>query len=95
MRYYPTFRWTIPHKEVDAYVLLSRSQLSLRQAGDPVLLACLKHAASVYPGPGSNPQKSGFNFQALTNLSSKNPGTNSNRCQTVKEPNLGLKKTGS
>jgi hypothetical protein len=25
--------------------------------GDLVLLACLMHAASVYPGPGSNPQK--------------------------------------
>lgn len=54
MRYYLAFRRAIPHQGVGSYVLLSRSRLSvLRQI---VPLACLRHAASVRPGPGSNPQ---------------------------------------
>ena len=65
MRYYPTFRWTIPHQWADPYVLLSRSRLSSRSFTVP--LACIKYAASVYPGPGSNPQLSGFYLE----LSSK------------------------
>lgn len=32
-----------------------------------VLLACLKHAASVRPGPGSNPQKRNISFQIILN----------------------------
>ena len=36
------------------YVLLTRSPLSFRRTGRTVRLACLKHAASVYPEPGSN-----------------------------------------
>ncbi len=54
MRYYPRFRGTIPHQRVDSYVLLSRSRLPVLRRIVP--LACLRHAASVRPGPGSNPQ---------------------------------------
>ncbi len=35
-------------------MLLSRSRLA--DLSQPVPLACLRHAASVHPGPGSNPQ---------------------------------------
>ncbi len=44
----------ILHQGADSYVLLSRSRLVARRRLVP--LACLKHAASVRPGPGSNPQ---------------------------------------
>ena len=36
------------------YVLLTRSPLDIRRY--PVRLACIRHAASVHPEPGSNSQ---------------------------------------
>ena len=52
MRNYPGFRRAIPRQKVDSYVLLTRLPLSLRT----IRLACLRHAASVHPEPGSNSQ---------------------------------------
>ena len=52
---YPIFRQAIPDLKVSTKVLLTRSPLPLR--GDR--LACLIHAASVHPEPGSNSQING------------------------------------
>ena len=59
IEYYSTFRRTILNFGVDSYVLLSRLPLILRSSCErsrTVRLACLKHAASVYPELGSNSQ---------------------------------------
>jgi hypothetical protein len=42
----------IPHREVGTHVLLTRPPLPYLRKG--VRLACVRHAASVYPEPGSN-----------------------------------------
>ncbi len=55
MRYYLRFLGAIPHQKVDSYALLTRPRLGRRI--DPVPFACLRHAASVHPEPGSNSQK--------------------------------------
>ena len=57
MQYYPRFRGAILHQRVRSDVLLSRLLLTSTLRSQCVQLACLKHAASVRPGPGSNPQK--------------------------------------
>ena len=52
MRYCRRFLAGIPHLWVDPHVFLTRPPLScLRKS---VRLACVRHAASVYPEPGSN-----------------------------------------
>ncbi len=52
----PRFRGVILHSRVDSYALLTR--LPCRQAcAVGIRLACLRHAASVHPEPGSNSQK--------------------------------------
>ena len=52
---YPRFRGAILNQRVDSYVLLTRPRLSRRIDGT-VPFACLRHAASVHPEPGSNSQ---------------------------------------
>jgi hypothetical protein len=57
----------IPHFKVDSYVLLSRPLLVYFAQNTQKIkylvqsltaqLACIRHAASVYPEPGSNSQK--------------------------------------
>ena len=51
------------------HALLTRSPLSPRQqaARDPVRLACVKHAASVRPQPGSNSPKNLNNLNGSIN----------------------------
>ncbi len=60
MRYYPRFLGAIPHQRVRSYALLTRPPLSRR--GGTVRLACLRHAASVYPEPGSNSQEISYHI---------------------------------
>ena len=52
MRYCHRFPGGIPHEWVDSHVLLTRPPLPLLP--ESVRLACVRHAASVYPEPGSN-----------------------------------------
>src|SRR5260221_8542378 len=52
MRACRRFRAGIPHWWVGSHVLLTRPPLPARKQG--VRLACVRHAASVYPEPGSN-----------------------------------------
>jgi hypothetical protein len=52
MRACRRFRAGIPHRWVGSHVLLTRPPLPARKQG--VRLACVRHAASVYPEPGSN-----------------------------------------
>src|SRR5207302_5814789 len=65
MRYCRRFLAGIPHLGAGTHVLLTRPPLPLLREG--VRLACVRHAASVYPEPGSN---SPFKFlkQAFTSL---------------------------
>ena len=65
MQYYPHFRGAILHQRVRSDVLLSRLLLGRTVWYIPAQLACLKHAASVRPGPGSNPLKDN---QRISNL---------------------------
>ena len=52
MRYCQRFLAGIPHPRADTHVFLTRPPLAcLRKR---VRLACVRHAASVYPEPGSN-----------------------------------------
>ena len=52
MRYCHRFLGGIPHLKVGTHVVLTRPPLTLLQ--ECVRLACVRHAASVYPEPGSN-----------------------------------------
>lgn len=52
MRYCRRFLAGIPHLGAGTHVLLTRPPLPLLREG--VRLACVRHAASVYPEPGSN-----------------------------------------
>ncbi len=52
MRSCHRFLGGIPHLRVDTHVLLTRPPLTLSR--ECVRLACVRHAASVYPEPGSN-----------------------------------------
>ena len=54
MRYYDRFLDPIPRQRADSYALLTRPPLGRKF--DRARLAYLKHAASVYPEPGSNSQ---------------------------------------
>ncbi len=54
MRYCRRFLAGIPHPEVGTHVLLTRPPLPLSLRREDVRLACVRHAASVYPEPGSN-----------------------------------------
>jgi len=53
---YPTFRLAMPVFRVCTYVLLTRLPLSQILRFMTVWLACLIHAASAHPEPGSNSQ---------------------------------------
>src|SRR4249919_95532 len=48
------FRWLSPSEGQVAHVLLTRSPLEYPRRGLSARLACVKHAASVRPEPGSN-----------------------------------------
>jgi hypothetical protein len=48
------FRWLSPSEGQIAHVLLTRSPLVYPRRGLTARLACVKHAASVRPEPGSN-----------------------------------------
>ena len=55
MRYYTAFRRLIPHWKVGCLRVTQPSATDLpAEAGKPVRLACIRHAASVRPEPGSN-----------------------------------------
>ena len=51
MRYYPKFLLVIPHLKADC---LRVTHPFATEYCYPVRLACIKHAASVHPEPGSN-----------------------------------------
>lgn len=48
------FRWLSPSEGQITHVLLTRSPLEYPRKGLSARLACVKHAASVRPEPGSN-----------------------------------------
>jgi hypothetical protein len=52
-----SFPRVFPTERQVTYVLLTRSPLELEQAPILVRLACIRHAASVHPEPGSNSLK--------------------------------------
>ena len=54
MRYCQRFLAGIPHFKIDIHALLTRPPLPALLRGQGVRLACVRHAASVYPEPGSN-----------------------------------------
>ncbi len=54
MRVCRRFRAGIPHCGAGTHVLLTRAPLPLSLRSEGVRLACVRHAASVYPEPGSN-----------------------------------------
>ncbi len=54
MRYCRRFLAGIPHLEAGTHVILTRPPLPLPLRGESVRLACVRHAASVGPEPGSN-----------------------------------------
>ena len=51
------FQLLSPTERQVTHALLTRSPLSHPRRNDPVRLACVRHAASVRPEPGSNSQK--------------------------------------
>ena len=51
------FQLLSPTERQVLHALLTRSPLSQSRRADPVRLACVRHAASVRPEPGSNSQK--------------------------------------
>ena len=71
------FQLLSPTERQVPHALLTRSPLSQSRRADPVRLACVRHAASVRPEPGSNSQKivskllSQFKSVFWINLSSK------------------------
>jgi hypothetical protein len=69
-------------------VLLTRSPLEYPRKGLSVRLACVKHAASVRPEPGSNsPNKNNPNPKAQAEFESEKPD------HSKKTPKTGIKKT--
>src|SRR6201988_5419673 len=69
------------------HVLLTRSPLEYPRRGLSVRLACVKHAASVRPEPGSNSP----NKNPHTNRRRQNP--NQRKSDQSKTPKTGIKKT--
>ena len=75
MRYYSTFPWAIPHLWA-GYSRVTRPSATVHSLNLPegiinrflVRLACVRHAASVRPEPGSNSQK--IVSKALSSLKS-------------------------
>jgi hypothetical protein len=65
-----------PTKGQVIYVLLTRPPLALRRV--PVRLACIRHAASVCPEPGSNSPNKYFLQKSVTQTSIKRFGKGSN-----------------
>ena len=61
-----------PTKGQVIYVLLTRPPLALRRV--PVRLACIRHAASVCPEPGSNSPNKNFLRKSVTQTSIKRFG---------------------
>ena len=61
------FQQLSPAKRQVTYALLTRSQLirSVQAPSFSVLLACIRHAASVHPEPGSNSPLSFYLFRQL------------------------------
>src|SRR6476469_2080125 len=55
-----------------AHVLLTRSPLEYPQAGLSVRLACVKHAASVRPEPGSNSPLNAYRHRPRKAIVNKN-----------------------
>ena len=53
-----SFLWVSQAERQVTYVLLTRSPLGIQEQAPfhPVRLACIRHAASVHPEPGSNSQ---------------------------------------
>ena len=51
------FQLLSPTERQVSHALLTRSPLSYPRRNNPVRLACVRHAASVRPEPGSNSQK--------------------------------------
>ena len=51
------FQLLSPTERQVSHALLTRSPLSYLRRNNPVRLACVRHAASVRPEPGSNSQK--------------------------------------
>ena len=51
------FQLLSPTERQVSHALLTRSPLSCPRRNNPVRLACVRHAASVRPEPGSNSQK--------------------------------------
>ena len=51
------FQLLSPTERQVSHALLTRSPLSNHRSNYPVRLACVRHAASVRPEPGSNSQK--------------------------------------
>ena len=51
------FQLLSPTERQVSHALLTRSPLKYHRSNTPVRLACVRHAASVRPEPGSNSQK--------------------------------------
>src|ERR671931_977499 len=67
MRYYPPFRAVIPHFGAGPLRVTQPSATSdSSKPESPVRLACLMHAASVYPEPGSNSPKEKHSLATVT-----------------------------
>src|ERR1051326_4304181 len=66
MRSCHRFPGGIPHPEADLHVLLTRPPLPLPLRTENVRLACVRHAASVDPGSGSNSPSSSIHTPLLT-----------------------------
>src|SRR4029450_9544128 len=70
----PRFRGLSQSQRQVAHVLLTRSPLEYPRRGLSARLACVKHAASVRPEPGSNsPTKTLEKFAPATKMSPKEP----------------------
>ena len=59
------FQLLSPTERQVSHALLTRSPLSYLRRNNPVRLACVRHAASVRPEPGSNSQKVVFQGRSL------------------------------
>src|SRR4029450_13174498 len=68
------FRWLSPSAGQVTHVLLTRSPLEYPRRGLSARLACVKHAASVRPEPGSNSPTKNYEKPTPDNTS-KNAAT--------------------